>query len=59
MGAAHLSAVVDNRQRFILITAQEGEAIKQLIPDQYRETSRADWPHGLHLRVFTRTGDVQ
>lgn len=59
MGAAHLSAVVGNRMRFILITAQEGESIKHLIPVQYRETSRVDWPHGLHLRVFTRVGDRQ
>jgi hypothetical protein len=55
LGAQHLSAIVDGRQSFILITAQEGEAIAGLIPGDFRQAQKKDFSQGVHMRVYTKS----
>lgn len=52
MGQPHLLEVIAGRKKFFLITAQEGEAIAPMVPTNFAQTQRFDWPHGLHLRQF-------
>lgn len=54
MGASYVQKMVAGRQRFILITAQEGEFIKDLLPAEFRCMQHIDLRHGVHLRVYER-----
>ena len=38
--------------KFILITAHEGEAIKNMLPPGFKMTRQIDYFHGLHLREY-------
>ncbi len=40
--------------KFILITAQEGEAIKNMLPHNFKMTRQINYFHGLHLREYVR-----
>ncbi len=57
MGKSYVCTLIAGKQRFVLITAQEGEFIKDLFPDNYVVTNHIDLRHGLHLRVYeTKSG---
>lgn len=55
LGAGHLSTTVSNRQSFILITAQEGEAITGLVPGDFHQVLRKDFSQGVHLRIYRKS----
>lgn len=52
LGAEHLAGLLHGHKRFWLITAQEGEAIKNMIPKQFRLSRQTDLRHALHLRLY-------
>jgi hypothetical protein len=52
MGKEHLVHVLSGSDEFVLITAQEGEAITQLLPANVQQVRRVDLEHGLHLRFY-------
>ncbi len=54
LGAERLASLLAGRKRFWLITAQEGEAIKNMIPGDYRLRQQTDLRHALHLRLYER-----
>jgi hypothetical protein len=55
LGAQHLSAIVGNQSSFILITAQEGEAITGLVPGDFQQAQKKDFSQGVHMRVYTKS----
>ncbi|MBI4534004.1 MAG: glycosyltransferase family 39 protein [Candidatus Melainabacteria bacterium] len=52
LGANHLEKVLSNCHQFWLITAQEGEAIKEMLPKRFTLIQQEDFPHALHLRLY-------
>lgn len=52
LGAEHLAGLLSGHKRFWLITAQEGEAIKHMIPKHFRLSRQTDLRHALHLRLY-------
>jgi hypothetical protein len=54
LGAKYFADAISGRDRFWLITAQEGEAITSYVPRNYKLDSRFDFRHGLHLRYYER-----
>lgn len=50
--ADHLARVLSGRKSFWLLTAQEGEAIKNMIPTRYKLIRQVDLRHALHLRLY-------
>lgn len=54
MGQEQIANIVRNRQSFALITAQDGESIKSLIPTEFKLIKKVDYSHGLHLRLFQK-----
>lgn len=55
LGTQHLSAIVGKCQSFILITAQEGEAITGLVPGDFQQAQKKDFSQGIHVRVYTKS----
>ncbi len=51
-GRRGIEQAVGGRAGFWLVTAQEGEAVKDLIPERYRIERQIDLHHGLHLRLY-------
>lgn len=51
-GGEHIARLVGSRRRFWLLTAQEGEEARKLIPSRYRPTREIHLSHGLHLRLY-------
>jgi hypothetical protein len=51
-GSEHIGRVIGSRPRFWLLTAQEGEQARNLIPARYRSTREVHLSHGLHLRLY-------
>lgn len=54
MGKDRVSKLLAGHSRFVLLTAQQGEFIKDLIPPEFSITERVDLRHGLHLRVYRK-----
>lgn len=54
MGKEYLAGILAGRDRFILLTAQQGEFIKDMIPAEYSIIERVDLRHGLHLRIYQK-----
>lgn len=54
MGREHIESILKGRHRFALLTAQQGEFIKDLIPAEYKIVDRVDMRHGLHLRIYQK-----
>lgn len=52
LGAEHLAGLLNGYKRFWLITAQEGEAVKDMIPKHFRLSRQTDLRHALHLRLY-------
>ncbi len=52
LGKPHLNQVLLGRKSFWLLTAQEGEAIKKMIPVRYKLSRQIDLRHALHLRLY-------
>jgi len=50
--AAQLEEAIASRQHFWLLTAQEGESVKSLIPSRFRLSKQIDFYHALHLRLY-------
>jgi len=50
--AERLIVQLAGRKRFWLVTAQEGEAIKDMVPARFRLMSQIDLHHALHLRLY-------
>ncbi|HEY9867981.1 MAG TPA: glycosyltransferase family 39 protein [Candidatus Obscuribacterales bacterium] len=51
-GNEHIARLIGSRPRFWLLTAQEGEEARELIPAGYRPTREVHLSHGLHLRLY-------
>ena len=56
MGREALDKVLENKSSFALLTAQEGESIKDFVPGRYKLTKQVDLSHGLHLRLYELAG---
>lgn len=54
MGAEYLSRMLEGLNSFGLLTAQDGEAIKDLIPKEFKMKTQVDFSHGLHLRIYQK-----
>jgi uncharacterized membrane protein len=54
LGPKYFADAISGRDRFWLITAQEGEAITSFVPRNYKLDRRFDYRHGLHLRYYER-----
>ncbi len=56
MGQAKIDTIFHKFQpvKFILITAQEGESIKNMLPKEYSQAFEKNYFHGLHLRVYKK-----
>lgn len=54
MGRSAVEKLLQGRSRFILITAQEGEFIKDILPCRFTVRRHIDLRHGLHLRIYQR-----
>ena len=52
LGTTHLEQVLSHCDQFWLITAQEGEAIKDMLPKRFKLIQQEDFAHGLHLRLY-------
>lgn len=51
-GPNHILRVLSAERRFWLVTAQEGEAVKDMIPARFRAVRELNFSHGLHLRLY-------
>ncbi len=54
MGKQAVAELLSTETSFALITAQEGESIKNMVPPEFRLVKQVDFAHGLHLRIYER-----
>jgi uncharacterized membrane protein len=54
MGEKHIHDLLSGLNTFVLITAQEGEQIKNMIPSDFKLNKQIDLSHGLHFRFYSR-----
>jgi hypothetical protein len=56
LGAEQVRALIASFpvSHFWLLTAQEGESIKEMMPQQFHMAKQIDMMHGLHLRMYER-----
>lgn len=54
MGAEIVKAKLAKLNEFALLTAQEGESIKDMVPAVFNLNKQIDLSHGLHLRLYRR-----
>ena len=52
LGAAHIARLVSGQSRFWLLTSQDGEEIKSMMPPEFKICKQIDLHHGLHLRLY-------
>lgn len=52
MSEPEVDKLLYGQSKFALITAQEGEAFKNLIPSRFRVVRETNLAHGLHLRSY-------
>lgn len=52
MTPQQVDQLVKGQETFWLITAQEGEGFKNLIPPRFHEAAHTAYPHGLHVRLY-------
>jgi hypothetical protein len=50
---AQLAKIMDNKQKFWMLSAQQGDTIFNVIPSDYKIAQRYDFPHALHLREYS------
>lgn len=54
MGADLVKSKLASMDEFALLTAQEGESIKEMVPGEFSLRKQVDLSHGLHLRLYRR-----
>jgi mannosyltransferase len=52
LGSAEIARRLDGVRRFWLLTAQEGEGAKNMLPARYVMSKEINMEHGLHLRLY-------
>ena len=52
MGATDIDRLLANHRRFWLVTAQEGDKVKALIPARFKALRHLDLGHSLHLLLY-------
>ncbi|MBX9689386.1 MAG: glycosyltransferase family 39 protein, partial [Candidatus Obscuribacterales bacterium] len=53
MGKARIESLLEPENEFALLTAQEGESIKELLPPKFQLQEELNLSHGLHLRLYS------
>lgn len=59
MGGEIVKSKLAKLTKFTLITAQEGESIKDMVPEEFSLTKQIDYSHGIHLRVYRLQKEVR
>ena len=54
MGPEAIAQLLKSSEQFALLTAQDGESIKTMIPQQFHLEKQIDYSHGLHLRFYSK-----